>query len=286
MKSLSTSTSSSAEKNLCCVCRDDERRAFFGRREGHDLWKCRRCGLVYLSPLPELGSDFIEAAHGSSQDQKVEFWSFPEYYAKYRDVFRGFFAKRLSRIREFDPGAGEWLDVGSGFGLWMDYLREQGIAVKGLEPSPEAFAHSRELGLSVERCRFEEFESSKRFSVLVACDVLEHFERPDLALDRCRELLEPGGLLYLQVPNVLGFRIPGGHGLGLPYHFWQFNPGSLARLLRARGLEPLRYWTGVQGVIGAYESGGPTLLTKAKWQLARAMRVGNRLQMIARRIDA
>jgi SAM-dependent methyltransferase len=276
----------SSEPNSCCICGGRSPAAFYGKREGHDHWRCRSCNLVYVSPIPAevLGDgDFIEAAEG----EKVEFWSLPRYFARHERIFQSFFEERLARIHGFVPEPGEWLDIGCGYGFWLRFLKERGIAASGLDSSPEAARFTREhSGLVAEEVRFEDFESDRRYSVISACDVFEHFVRPDLMLEKCHRILEPGGLLYIQVPNVLGMRLPSGHGLGLPYHLWQFNPKSLAGLLSRNGFRPLQYWTGVQGVIGAYESGGPSLAVRAKWQLARALKIGNRLQVIARRVDA
>ena len=116
-------------------------------------------------------------------------------------------------------------------------------------------------------------------------DVLEHFESPDEMLKKAYDMLNPGGHLYVQVPNVLGAKLPYGHGLGLPYHLWQFDPQSLKRLLSKR-YEVLAHWTGVQGVIGEYEKGGPSLYKRIIWQLAKVTGRGNRLQMIAKRSEA
>ena len=41
-----------------------------------------------------------------------------------------------------------------------------------------------------------------RFDVVLACDVIEHVERPDLFLEKVAEVLKPGGLLCVSTPDV------------------------------------------------------------------------------------
>jgi predicted SAM-dependent methyltransferase len=136
-------------------------------------------------------------------------------------------------------------------------------------------------GLSVEHAAIETWKSHKKYSVITMCDVLEHVENPLEVLKKCRELLIPGGVIYIQVPTVLGLRYPYKDSLGLPHHLWQFSPKHLLGVVKNAGFKNQRYWTGVQGVIRHYENGGPTLLTHGLWKLAMATKRGNRLQVLA-----
>ncbi len=55
--------------------------------------------------------------------------------------------------------------------------------------------------------------------------------------------LKPGGVLYIQVPNIEGFEAhifkSYWYGLELPRHLWHFSPESLRRLLMTAGLEEI-----------------------------------------------
>jgi hypothetical protein len=112
------------------------------------------------------------------------------------------------------------------------------------------------------------------------CDVLEHLKEPVEQLARVREFLSDDGLLYIQVPNLLGFKLPMGHGYGLPHHLWQFSAGTLKETLRLAGLKPIGLYTGVMGVIGSYENGGPGIFEKLTWAIAGGLKIGNRLQIV------
>jgi SAM-dependent methyltransferase len=70
------------------------------------------------------------------------------------------------------------------------------------------------------------------------CDVLEHLEDPGLAIDEVHRLLEPGGALYLTVPDAgsLVARLMGRKWWSvLPMHLQYFTRKSTRRLLDGHG---------------------------------------------------
>ncbi len=267
--------------NSCCICHQKDRTQKFKTIDGHHLNRCDRCSLVFLNESTAELTEFID----DSKKQQVEFWSFPNYYKKYRPIFDSFFQQRLERLKQYNIPKGRFLDVGIGYGFWAKYLEQAGHEVIGLDFSAEVVQYAREeLNLDAQHLDFESFETEEKFAAIFMFDVLEHFKTPDLMLQKARSMLMEGGIIYLQVPNVLGIKYPYGHSLGLPYHIWQFNPKSLKLLLHKTQLaHKVKYWTGIQGVIGVYERGGPSLLTSLIWRLANLLKIGNRVQIIGQK---
>jgi SAM-dependent methyltransferase len=268
-------------KNSCCICKLDNSKSF-RVMDPYRIVMCKNCGLVYLQEYPDTLFNFIEDSKvGLNND--VEFWSFPNLYNKHKVVFDNFFNQRISRIKKYSAQENlTYLDIGVGFGLWAKYLEDHGYSGYGFDVSPPAIQHCKELNIDSEINSIENFESDKKYSLVCMFDVLEHLEDPKKMLEKIKRHMHPDSLLYIQVPNVLGFRFPYNHSLGLPYHLWQFNPKTLKKLLNKSGFEVLNYWTGIQGVIGHYEKGGPSLLTKLCWNLANKFKVGNRIQIIVK----
>lgn len=64
------------------------------------------------------------------------------------------------------------------------------------------------------------------FKAIYMMHVLEHLERPGLALAEAARVLKPGGRLLIEVPGPLSsvFRLD-------PSHRWRLTPGRLRRLL-------------------------------------------------------
>lgn len=68
------------------------------------------------------------------------------------------------------------------------------------------------------------------FKVVVTQEVLEHVEHPFQAAKEIYRVLQPGGILYCQLPFIIGYH-PG------PTDFWRFTREGIASLLTQAGLE-------------------------------------------------
>ena len=282
----------------CPTCGPDADRAAYSRRSGYDLSRCRSCGLVFLDCVDrQVAGEFFSDASGrvNSPDASqapdtpdapdaIEYWSFPTLYDRYQNIFEGFFTERWSRLSGVHKNIRSLLDVGCGYGFLLHHVQQEVASVAGIEIDSAAAEYARKrFGLTISETPIESFDPVEPLDCMVMCDVLEHLQAPDAVLRKCRDMLAPGGILFLQVPNHVGFRLPRGHSWGLPHHIWQFNPKSLRRLVKSCGLVPEDCYTGVLGVIGAYERGGPTSRERLEWFAARKLGIGNWLMLIAKK---
>lgn len=286
----STRPPAARAKPACPTCGPDAGSSFHSERSGYRLVSCRECGLVFLENFSdEINDEFYADAQSISVNQRenkdeIEYWSYPEFFDRHRDVFDKFFSERWQSLCRARPAPQSLLDVGCGYGFFLNFIKDRVPRVQGLELDATVGAHAHELfGLDVMATRIEDFEPSEPFECITMCDVLEHLVDPAGVLEHCRDCLTPDGVIYVQVPNLVGFRLPPGHGWGLPHHLWQFGPKNLQRLFEKCGFEVLGWETGVLGVIGVYENGGPSLKTSLMWTVARKLKIGNRLAMIARK---
>ena len=206
----------------------------FGAALG-DIVRCPACSHMQLDRFPteaELGEAYGEAASDDYVEEE----------AGQRATAR----IALERIeRHVRPGA--ILDLGCWVGFLLAVARERGWETLGVEPSEFASGYARErLGLDVIRDDlFDADLGGRRFDAIVMGDVIEHLPRPADALDRMAEMLNPGGVAYLALPNA-GSRLARRMGARwwsvIPTHVQYFTRPSLFTLLRRRGWEPL--WTG------------------------------------------
>jgi SAM-dependent methyltransferase len=117
------------------------------------------------------------------------------------------FEGRIRRLNALLPYRGDLIDIGCGTGHFLTLARKAGFAVKGIEPHREAAEHCRQkYGLDVflgtmEDCRFK----PESFDAVTLWDVWEHVYDPIAFMDRCLELLSPGGILALAIPNASGW---------------------------------------------------------------------------------
>lgn len=100
------------------------------------------------------------------------------------------------------------LDVGCGSGALSEAISGLGYRVWGVESNPEASARAacrieKVVGLDLRQVdEVREATSDVRFDILVFSDVLEHLYDPYSALKEYLELLPPGGLVLVSLPNA------------------------------------------------------------------------------------
>lgn len=97
----------------------------------------------------------------------------------------------------------ELLDVGCGTGKFIKCMTANGWNCNGVEPNIEAALVARENKLNVFNGTLEEYALKQEdlFSVITMHNVLEHIPNPEKTLDLAKQLLNPGGILLIKVPN-------------------------------------------------------------------------------------
>jgi protein O-GlcNAc transferase len=153
--------------------------------------------------------------------------------------------QRVSEVR----GAidGRWLDVGVGNGALQTTAEEFGYQTVGLELRQGPAELLRGLGYDVRCLELEQLSQDERFDVISMADVLEHVPFPAQALAAARERMNPGGLLFVSMPNVDTFVWRQLDEAGTnPYwaeleHYHNFSREHLYWLLRRNGFEPCSY---------------------------------------------
>lgn len=260
------------EVAACALCGGRERTPFEDYRtagETFPLVECAACGLAYLArrpreaDMPAWYDLAYNARHGLYRDPA---WRRP-LYALLRELLRlryeGGDAARLWVRRLAWPWERKWrrilathrmeritrigavLDVGCGRGAWLAAMRRWGFRCHGVEPSAEACARARELGLDVACGQlWDAGYPDACFDVVRFNHVLEHLHDPGRALAEARRVLRPGGLLIVAVPNHAGIaRQAFRQAEDVPFHLFAFTPPTLERFLTAAGLEVLELRT-------------------------------------------
>lgn len=146
------------------------------------------------------------------------------------------------------------LDVGCGAGLLSEALAREGAVVTALDLAPElidvAKLHLLESGLTVDyRLQSVEAlaaEAPGSFDAITCMEMLEHVPDPSAIVRACRQLLKPGGRLFLstlnRTPAAFAVAIVGAEYVArlLPrgtHDYKSFiKPSELSAWLRAAGL--------------------------------------------------
>jgi 2-polyprenyl-3-methyl-5-hydroxy-6-metoxy-1,4-benzoquinol methylase len=162
-------------------------------------------------------------------------WYPPSYYGAGNRRFNAileamipYFRDRRGKAIERFVKKGRMLDIGCGRGILPALMRERGWEAQGLEFSETAARHARELQVPVFVGNLPDSPyEPESFDAVVLWHVLEHVPDPVEALAKAREILRPGGLLVLAVPNFesLQARFSGRHWfhLDVPRHYHHFG---------------------------------------------------------------
>jgi len=132
------------------------------------------------------------------------------------------------------------LEIGPGDGALLRMIRRKHprINLTGVEPSVELCRRLRKIPeLKVVNSYIEEFTTVQRFDLVIMSHILEHVEKPGNILTGIyADLLNPGGHLYIDVPNQ-DFELgnSGMTSLAPPGHLFFFNGISFPKLLSAAG---------------------------------------------------
>lgn len=220
------------------ICAHPRRREV-DRFDGVPLYECLDCALVFREPTDadrnpgDLYDDFYKNELSARFPSPVEI------------VVRMLRFYRALKIFTISPRARTILDIGSGRGFTLHYLRKfyRYRRAAGIQISRPALEFSRDvLGLEVRGQDFLEDDwSDARFDVVSMWHVMEHVIDPERYLAKIRSVLGPEGRFIVEVPNLDSWtrRLSGKYWLGydLRYHLTFFSPRSLAAMLERHGFQ-------------------------------------------------
>ena len=210
-----------------------------GRR--FHIVECSRCALIRIDPMP--------SAAEAATFYPDKYWWKPDSSTSGRlaEIYRQLVLIDHAHFVTHDiDRAGLILDVGCGGGLLVHALRKRGLKAFGLDPAVGAArsAHER-YGPNVVRGMVPQAPFKPgTFSTITLCRVLEHVPDSIELLKGLGRLLQPGGKLFVQIPNaacwqflLLGKRWS---GLDAPRHLIHFRTADLEEILEATGFEVRR----------------------------------------------
>ncbi|MCM2266739.1 MAG: class I SAM-dependent methyltransferase [Elusimicrobiales bacterium] len=204
------------------------------------LRSCAACGADFSDPMKNPGPEWYAAAAPAwtpSVPSPIPSWRLRE----------------LSRLRAAKPGAASLLEVGCSDGAFLLAARAAGFTVSGVDFDAAATARARAAGLeAVTTASFETFAAGApgKFDVIVFFQTLEHLSAPRAFLAQVASLLNPGGLVFFDIPDA-GRPLPSGSGLIdlPPHHLTRWRAVTVRKFLEAGGFEPLALGSAVDRLL-------------------------------------
>ena len=197
------------EQVVCPICETDRAR-FWGREfKGHTIVKCARCDLRFVSPrrtAAENAEIYDDKSYFARMvDDQHDLEQLEIYFLTNLKTFRTF----LRFCSQADPRI---LDVGTGTGFLLILAKMMGFHhLAGADITDVNREHLEKFGIPLlagdivdmpaERIATEAGLEKGGFDVITLIHVLEHVMDPNAFLRKLHELLAPGGLLYVMVPN-------------------------------------------------------------------------------------
>jgi 2-polyprenyl-3-methyl-5-hydroxy-6-metoxy-1,4-benzoquinol methylase len=211
---------------------------------------CRSCGAGTTFPtLPESELFALYPSHYSAYQAGTSLLS------QLVAIFMGIRSRRTLAKPPFASLGlpANVLDVGCGRGDLGASLAKAGWSVDGVEPSSSACTIACSRGVNALQGTLSTVDlESERYSAVIFSHSLEHVADPRETLRRSADLLRPGGLVVISVPNFASWqrRYFGSawFGLDLPRHRAHFTPQALSRLVVDAGLEVIQTTTTTSAV--------------------------------------
>lgn len=249
------------EKINCPLCKCDGNKSQiifsshddrYGHTEIFNVVKCKNCGFVYVNPRLNV--------------ETITEWYTKDYSSDglQKQIPKG--SKR--RVRAIwhkisgNPGVeyidvkGRVLEIGCNQGQLIEYFKNKGLEVHGVEINPEAVKICRENSLNVFCGDLIEAQyPDDFFDTVILSNVIEHIYSLDSLLKELKRILKKGGKIYIYTMNYESiwrsiFKSCWIHW-HLPFHIYFFHTDSLSKVLKthgfvileARSLTPTNWFT-------------------------------------------
>lgn len=235
------------------------------------LYKCNNCRSAFLDPRPSQDSiilayrDYYTHRAPSLDDKHIQ----SVHRRLLRALANDYANKRYGTNRQPTNILGRWvipllpplrtpidrrhrflprpsgddrrlLDVGFGSGEFMLQARQMGYQAMGVDLDPISVSNGLQAGLDVRQGGIDVVgDGGESFDVITINHVIEHLHNPIKALEASFRLLKPGGILYVETPNLESI----GHarfraywrGLEVPRHLVVFSWYSMECALQRVG---------------------------------------------------
>jgi 2-polyprenyl-3-methyl-5-hydroxy-6-metoxy-1,4-benzoquinol methylase len=234
------------------------------QKEGTQIIDCEICGFKHINPVPsdtEIDSFYKKTYFNQIREGKkgMNLKHFLEGENEANSEMQWLKSTSYSDVNEIlshliDEKSRNLCDVGCGSGFFLKYMSNLGWNSIGIEPSENADYESQNLRifnttLDVFISQYKEYNHF--FDAVTLFGVLEHATNPSGMIDSVKQLLKPGGILFVNVPNDFSvLQLAANKSLNIepwwpsiPDHINYFSMDSLKKFLESTGFSTIEATT-------------------------------------------
>ena len=242
----------------CPVCGGAEAH-FFLDRMGMSYWRCTSCSHIYANPVVK-----PEEAGKVYADDQTAFTIYTQPMQKDTDRIKYRYGVDLMDAIGL-PGRGRIMDIGCGAGVFLQVAHEAGwphcVGVDANAAYSDTYQETE--GVQFVKGTFESLDRETLgapYDAISMWSALEHIYDPARFVASLRNVLKPGGLFFVLVPNVTSLATRLMRSMSPTFnwkHLHCFSPQSLSRLVKGQGFELCHHETVISEIdnIKSYLSG-------------------------------
>ncbi len=176
---------------LCPICSSLYTRLFH-TISSYRYFICTECTTLFIFPTPQASEidHFYETVfqYAESDDQ--------------RNKVRTRTREILHTLQKLHKTGKTLLDIGSGLGYMLEEAAHVTIESYGIEPSEYLYKQLVRKGLSVSNSSFLQYQTDRKYDYICLIHVLEHVPNPEAVVRKAYDMLNKGGVLYIETPNL------------------------------------------------------------------------------------
>lgn len=215
-------------KIIATKTRDDENR---------NVYYCEKCelGMIDGAKSEEGLKNFYKKEYRKKFKPKINEKTNPQ---KLFDTYSPFQQNRINLIKKYLKKNKRLLEIGCSSGMFLYQIKKYVKEIVGVDYDLES------AKFASDKCNCPVFTDEikktslkkKSFDIICAFQTLEHLKNPHNFLTTIIQYLRPGGIIYLEVPNLKDALI---YAYDLPYHYnfyfhsahlWYFTDKSLKKI--------------------------------------------------------
>lgn len=212
----------------CPLCKSDAKQLY--KINYYHYFCCSNCKTLFLHPKPteRAVNQYYKTLFGYSTGKVEE--------CRIRERARII----IAQLRKFNPQGKTLMDIGSGYGYFLDEANKLNLEVTGIEPSKKLHSISinQLIDINIIFSSFEQYFKKKqkeKFDFITLIHVIEHVSNPEDFIRMASKMLNKNGILYIETPNYNSWLAKTEKEnytfLTPPDHIWIFSKFSMIRII-------------------------------------------------------